>query len=386
MGQIRRALDLLILVAVAFAPACSRPHATGAPQVRLVHASESIPAHVEIVGLSAAQRATLTRESMTSDEWQRMFSVSVKAQHGSNSAVPIVGRYTIDGDALRFTPLFPFDPGREYEVRFGSTVATVALPARPTAPPTYVSQVFPTGEVLPENQLRIYIHFSAPMGRRGGVDRVRLLDDRGREVEMPFLPLEAEFWNADRTRYTLFFDPGRQKRGILPNREIGPSLVEGRTYTLIVDRDWIDGNGQALGDSYSKQFRVGPPALSALDPHEWKIEPPRAGTRDPIALRFRTPLDHALLLDAVGVRRDGHPIRGDVQIDPHETRWVMTPSEPWLAGTYELIVLSALEDTAGNRIGRPFEVGEFSRPSEAGPDSIAARLPFTVAQRVDGTR
>ena len=76
--------------------------------------------------------------------------------------------------------------------------------------------VFPSASVVPENQLRMYIQFSAPMGRRGGLDHVKLLDETGDEVDDPFLPLDAEFWNADRTRYTLFFDPGRQKRGILP--------------------------------------------------------------------------------------------------------------------------------------------------------------------------
>ena len=91
-----------------------------------------------------------------------------------------------------------------------------------------VSQVFPTADALPENQLRFYIHFSAPMGMRGGLDFIHLLDDAGKEVKDPFLPLDAEFWNDDRTRYTVFFDPGRQKRGIAPIAEMGRSLTEGQ--------------------------------------------------------------------------------------------------------------------------------------------------------------
>ena len=69
------------------------------------------------------------------------------------------------------------------------------------------------------------------MGFRGGVDQVALVDEDGREVVDPFVPLDTEFWNGDRMRYTLFLDPGRVKRGILPNQEMGRALVPGRRYT-----------------------------------------------------------------------------------------------------------------------------------------------------------
>ena len=59
-----------------------------------------------------------------------------------------------------------------------------------------------------------------------------------------FLPLESDFWNADHTRYTVFFDPGRVKRGILPNRDMGRALVAGRQYTLEVNADWPDAQGR----------------------------------------------------------------------------------------------------------------------------------------------
>ena len=87
---------------------------------------------------------------------------------------------------------------------------------------TIVDRVYPTGDVVPENQLRLYVHFSAPMGLKGGLDYIKLLDDRGVEVKDPFLPLDTEFWNGDRTRFTVFFDPGRVKRGILPEQGNGP--------------------------------------------------------------------------------------------------------------------------------------------------------------------
>jgi hypothetical protein len=293
----------------------------------------------------------------------------------------------VAGGVLRFTPLFPFDRGRPYEVRCsrsspagsaGDVRQTVALPAPEAAPPSVVTQVFPSGDVVPENQLRMYVHFSAPMGRRGGLGHVQLLDAAGREVPDPFLPLEAELWNADRTRYTLFFDPGRQKRGILPNRELGPSLVEGHHYTLVVDREWLDGHGRPLAREFSRTFRVGPAARRPLDQASWRVTPPAPGTRDPLSVEFPSPLDHALLHRAIGVRRDGEAVAGDVRVEAHETRWVMTPAEAWKPGRYELVALSILEDLAGNRIGRAFEVGP-SRPDASDADSGWTSVPFSLA-------
>ena len=369
----------LLLSASVFVAGCTRSTASAPPQIRLVPSGDrSAAAYIEVAGLSAADQR-LVAAARTAEEWQRVLAVFVKRQDSADQTLPVAGNYTIDHGALRFTPLFPFDPGREYEVRFGSTTATVALLPAPALAPAYVTQVYPSRDVLPENQLRLYIHFSAAMGRRGGVDHIRLLDESGREVEMPFLPLEAEFWNADRTRYTVFFDPGRQKRGILPNRQMGPSLVEGRTYMLVIDRNWRDGNGNALRESFTRRFRVGPPELSALDLAQWRITPPPAATRNPLIVRFPKPLDHGLLLSAIGVRRAGQSIAGDVRVGSEEQEWTLTPSEPWRAGAFELIVLPFLEDPTGNRIGRAFEVDGFTRAPEPQTDSTPFTLPFTIA-------
>ena len=142
-------------------------------------------------------------------------------------------------------------PGRQYHVTFapagaGADHRDVACPPRDTTPTTMVAQVYPTADVVPENQLRLYIHFSAPMGMKGGLDYVHLLDEAGKEVKDPFLPLDAEFWNDDRTRYTVFFDPGRQKRGIPPIAEHGPIADRGQVVHAGGRREWRDGNGLPL--------------------------------------------------------------------------------------------------------------------------------------------
>jgi hypothetical protein len=81
---------------------------------------------------------------------------------------------------------------------------------------------------------------------------------------------------------------------------------------------------------------------------------------------FPWPLDHGLLQRAISVRGAGGEIHGDVRIGAGEVQWLFTPSEPWVTGAYSLVVSPELEDPAGNRLGRAFEVMErVSEPAKA---------------------
>jgi hypothetical protein len=332
----------------------------------------------------------------TPEQWAAAFRVTVESADAAARAgaplPPVIGSYTVQRDTVIFKPQFGFDPGRRYRAMFeparlpgagapsdpAPLTAMFGLAAENLVPSTIVASIFPSIDVVPENQLRLYIHFSASMGLKGGIGYVRLLDEAGDEVRDPFLPLDAEFWNRDRTRFTVFFDPGRQKRGILPNEEMGRSLVDGRSYTLVVSRDWLDAYGMPLQAEYRRQFRVGPPDERPLDQKTWRIEAPRSGARDRLAVTFPEPLDHGLLQRALSViDARGRRIDGDISIEAHETRWVFVPRDRWRRGDYSLAALTILEDMAGNRIGRAFEVDEFSRADESAEQENVA-IPFRV--------
>jgi hypothetical protein len=305
----------------------------------------------------------------------------------------VLGTYTVGDGVLRFTPRFPFDPGQRYDVRLdlsqlpsssaaavwrSQIIATsVALPAREGRETTRVVAVFPGADDVPENLLRMYIVFSAPMSLGGASGHVQLLDEHERVVEDPFLPLDVDLWNDNRTRYTVLFDPGRVKRGILPNEEMGRALEAGRRYTLVVDDGWRDAAGQQLVAPFRRSFRAGPPADHALEPQAWRIEAPLAQTRDPLLVTFPASLDHGLLQRALTVSLNGERVTGDVQTDAGETRWRFSPAAPWRAGAYQLHASSILEDVAGNRIGRPFEVEKLAA-GRLRSEARSAALPFVV--------
>jgi len=70
-------------------------------------------------------------------------------------------------------------------------------------------------------------------------------------------------------------------------------------------------------------------------------------------------------------------VTGDVQTDAGETRWRFTPAAPWRAGEHQLQASSILEDVAGNRIGRPFEVEKLAA-GRLRSEVHSAALPFFV--------
>ncbi len=375
---------------VACVAACSRSVASESrpPGIHMTAPAKG-PAYIEYVGLSYKELDALAGARYSPQQWSDILHVSVS----DGQSIQVVGRYEVIDDTVRFTPTFPFDAGRSYSVSFyparvpgASSIqlvppisATVTLPRPANVPSTVVAHLYPSGDVIPENQLRMYIEFSAPMGRRSGIEYVALLDAKGKEVEGPFLPLDYEFWNADRTRFTVFFDPGRVKHDILPNRQMGRALEVGKTYTLLVRSEWQDTNGLPLKESFRRTFRVGPPDTHPLDTAQWRIEPPRAGAQTPLVVTFPEPVDHGLLFRALGVRRSGAVVDGDVTVGGNETQWSFTPHEPWQAGDYNLLALSILEDRAGNQIGRAFEVDNFETVDK-GPDPRTVTLPFHVTR------
>jgi len=156
-------------------------------------------------------------------------------------------------------------------------------------------------------------------------------------------------------------------------------LEAGRQYTLVVDRAWRDAAGRALKSELRKQFRAGPPVETAIDPATWKITPPAAGSRGPVVVTFPRSLDHALMERTMTIARaGGTPIVGRASAADEERRWEFHPERPWDAGKYQLVIDATLEDVAGNRIGRAFEV-EDAAPLDKNAQAETVQLPFEIS-------
>lgn len=380
----RRAFCLFAIVLAASACGPSQP------SIRL-DASNPSRAFIEVRGLSRGDLSRLASANLTPDEWSAILRVSVRTVKpaAAGDLPAMAGRYTTD-ETLRFWPSFPLDPGREYDVRFQpanvarlgldrakAIAGTVSLPGVNLTPSTVVSAVYPSGGVIPENNLRLYIRFSAPMGQQGGLDHVAFVDDDGREVPDVVLPLDTDLWDTDRTRYTVILDPGRVKKDILPNRRMGRPLHAGEGITIVVKKDWPDAHGVPLASEFRHRYHVGPPDEAALHTAEWRIAAPAAGSREPVTVTFPRPLDYGLLQRSLSVSHGSTTLAGEARIGEGETRWEFVPRSEWERGPYILTVQPILEDLAGNRIGRAFEV--MSKGDAVPPESsVPVSVPFIV--------
>jgi hypothetical protein len=159
---------------------------------------------------------------------------------------------------------------------------------------------------------------------------------------------------------------------------VGPVLVAGRSYTLVIDAGWPDAEGHPLKSSFRKTFRTVTADETSPDPKNWAIRPPSPGTREPLEVRFPEPIDRALLDRLIAVRTpEERFVAGAISVDEEETRWRFTPEAPWTPGGYQLVVGTDLEDVAGNSVARPFEVDEF-RPIEAKIIQQTVAVPFRI--------
>ena len=388
------ALAAWLLAAAGCSGAGGPDAAAPAVEIRMAPADSSGAASIEVAGLRPGDVDALLAASLTDDEWAQLFRVTVvREDEDDGLTVPaVLGSYDIGDDGLlQFTPMFPFDLGRPYSAQFDPTqlpgqdgtagepiVAVVSLPRPDVAPTTVVDRIYPSGDRIPENQLKLYLHFSAPMSDVDGLDYLQLRDARGNAVEEPFLPLGMEFWDLDHLRYTVFFDPGRVKQGLELNARLGRPLQEGETYTLVVDPEWPDAEGNPLQAPFEKRFTVGPADTTPLSLDTWRLRVPASGSTERLVVSFPEPLDHALMRRAVGVEdAEGRPVGGEVEIESWETRWVLTPARAWAPGAYALVVSPIVEDLAGNRIDTPFEIDVFERVDAPGADTVR-RVPFEI--------
>ena len=110
----------------------------------------------------------------------------------------------------------------------------------------------PSADVVPENQLRMYIHFSAPMGLKGGLDYITLRRREGRR------PSSIRFCRSTPSSGTTIaratrcssIRAGRSAASCRTSRWAARSSP-GKRYTLVVDREWRDGNGLPLKESFT---------------------------------------------------------------------------------------------------------------------------------------
>lgn len=249
-------------------------------------------------------------------------------------------------------PRFGLQSGRTYRLDVGGrTLAHVRVPERAHDVPRWMGMT-PHG-MLPANVLRLYLTFSEPMRRGQLADHVQLETVEGVHVPSPFLTLKEELWDAGQRRATLWFDPGRLKREVGPNRSHGAPLQVGRTYRLIVAKGMYSAAGARLADDGVAVFTTIAPERRPIDICAWRLNRPRFGSRDPLTVTFDRWMDQGTTNRLLSIEAEGRQLPGTVVGDGQ--RWRFTPDLPWAFDDPRLCVPATVEDVAGNRRSRAFD-------------------------------
>ena len=273
--------------------------------------------------------------------------------------------------SLTFRPRFPLDAGTILVVEVGNEKSLIAktefkIPGANQSKRTRVVQIYPSARKLPANILKFYVHFSSGM-QRGNIYRHFSIVDvaADKEVELPFLELEQELWSRDGLRLTLFFDPGRIKRGLKPREQMGPIFVPGKTYEFRISGKWKDSNGREFGKDIVKTFVCTDEDFKTPNQTKWQLSSPATESRQPLTVRFDEALDSALVSRVLSIRRNGKkiPIKS-IEFVQNESQVKLVPAGPWIVGNYVLEIGSELEDLCGNRIGKPFDVDLDKKPTK----------------------
>ncbi|MSQ13711.1 MAG: hypothetical protein EXR47_06245 [Dehalococcoidia bacterium] len=299
---------------------------------------------------------------------------------------PVAGRFVLDGGAVCFIPRFPFLDGAGYSLLLFPASAdgrgdpetwTIQRPARTGVPETTVVAIYPTTDELPVNQLKLYVHFSHPMSEGWAARAVHVLRlDTHERLADVFLRMEPELWDPDRKRLTLLLDPGRIKRGLIPNQEAGYPLTEGAPVVVTIDASFRDATGRPLRAGAEQRYQVGPVLLARIDPVKWRLQQPAAGSTDPLTVEFDRPLDHALLQHCLWINdAAGAPLAGQASVGQGERSWRFQPQSPWKEGHHSVIVDPRLEDLAGNSLMRVFD-RDLTRAEDTPADARHVAIDF----------
>jgi hypothetical protein len=306
----------------------------------------------------------------------------------------VSGHYFLLEDEIRFLPTFPFERNLKYRASFDLSAVETLQAGKPAAleftipseneavEPTAVTQIFPSCDVLPENLLRFYVHFSNPMQRGRASEQIAVLDSDGQPVTDALYRPPVELWDRTMRRLTVLLDPGRLKRWVGPNVALGPPLKAGQQYVLQIGSGLIDRHGRPLRGRFRKHFLASDPVREPISVKDWHLHRPTAGGCNPLALTFAHSLDSALLNQMIRIElEDGSVVHGQIHVDQCERRWMLTPASPWSAGVYRVRVDSRLEDVCGNT-----PTAAFDRPLRTSSDAVGEPERISFAFRTAGLR
>ncbi len=276
----------------------------------------------------------------------------------ANDISPVLGTFHHEHGNTTFTPVIPFSKGEVYEIRHcGNLHGHFTIDRNEQSPRPELVAIYPSIDTLPQNILKLYLEFSEPMQHvKSALDFIQIHDNSvDREVNV-FLELESELWNEEHNRLTLWFDPGRIKTDLIPNKKKGPPLLTGHEYTIGISSKWQSAAGIPLQKTYTKHFHVIEKDIQRPNPELWHLTIPERNTFNQMQIDFNESMDAILALETIKIHNDrGEKVSGMFNLADNEHKLLFEPTKKWEKGKYHLLIDPVLEDLAGNNLERLFD-------------------------------
>lgn len=355
-------------------------------QVSIQLEIDTLSPHFGNVLLSGLSNDVLAKLSTLREqkEWKQYLTVQLSDASGAAlSEQSMLGKYILDRQQVIFQPRFPFLEGRHYLVKFtdqSNYQQIITIPEHAILVPTKVLSYYPSIAVIPENWLKLYLYFSAPMRKGQALEHIHCYDEEGKPIEQPFLDMGEELWDIEGKRLTLWLDPGRIKRYLHPNIAEGKPLEAGKTLMVVIDKDWKDANGKGLKEATQISYQIGKADRQKPNTEDWTFVYPQSASA-PVEINFKEAMDHALLNSRIVILNEkNEAIEGRIELKNQESHWVFYPERAWLPGVYTLRLSTRLEDLAGNNLRRVFD-RDLTIQSEEKQDSPAfLDFPFVIPE------
>ncbi len=287
---------------------------------------------------------------------------------------PIIGERTIKENAFHFLPLVPFSWEQEYTVVINEDLSYVSLATPSNYNTMEVSRIYPSSEVVPSNILKWHVQFSHPINKTSVYKHIEFRNEKGIAIPRAILPLENILISDDGRLLTLWVEPGRQKRGLIPNEELGAVFQKGQKYSLHIAKELKDENGIAMSEDYLHSFVVHEADRLQPNVELWKIKSPTAVTTSPLHIDLQQPLDYVSATNKMVVmNNEGLVISGTWALYDGDTTLSFTPDTSWSSGAYWLQIDPRLDDLAGNNLIRLFD-----SPIESNNATPNLKRSFTV--------
>ena len=270
----------------------------------------------------------------------------------------ILGDFNQEQSQVVFTPVIPFTKGEKYQVLTdGQILYEFSIEKNAESEKPILLSIQPELDTVPENLLKMYFTFSKPMQEsKKTLDFIKVIEIESQKEVSPFLYLENELWNLNRTQLTLWLDPGRIKKGLIPNQEKGIPLEGGKTYEITVSSDLQDATGETLEKNYNRKFFIGKRDEQKPSLKLWKKITPKSGTKEAFSIDFQDYIDVNLIEDLIQTMTETQEkVEGKLLPSKDGSSFSFIPVKQWKTGYYSVKINANLEDLAGNNMNRLFD-------------------------------